>query len=178
MSIIYIQSNLQAYLSSERHHLIFFFFSSTTLCEFWLTQLFLSIVSPPASFVSNCSLPSSSSHSSHRLPILLSAFPSVLLRTVRFIYGLDQFFFAHSFYMPQPAQSYHHFIECLKITHKRREKRGSIWCTVPSVSQRSLHLWHVCLIDTKHENVYWKLWLSDVLCFFGHETGLAESRPE
>ena len=59
----------------------FFFFSSTTLCEFWLAQLFLSISSSPASFISNCSLPSSLSHSSHCLPILLLAFPSVLLHT-------------------------------------------------------------------------------------------------
>jgi len=57
-------------------------FSSTTLCEFWLAQLFLSIVSFPASFVSNWSPPSSSNHSSHRLPILLLALPSVLLLTV------------------------------------------------------------------------------------------------
>ena len=60
----------------------FSFFSSTTLCEFWLAQLFLSIASSPASFVSNCSPPSSSNHSSHRLPILLLAFPSVLLHAV------------------------------------------------------------------------------------------------
>ena len=59
----------------------FSFFSSTTLREFWLAQLFLSISSSPASFVSNYSLPSSSSHSSHRLPILLLAFPSVLMHT-------------------------------------------------------------------------------------------------
>ena len=60
----------------------FFLFSSRTLHEFWLAQLFLSNSSSPASFVSNYSLPSSSSHSSHRLPILLLAFPSVLLHTV------------------------------------------------------------------------------------------------
>ena len=59
-----------------------FSFSSTTLCEFWLAKLFLSIASSPASFVSNWSLPSSSNHSSHRLPVLLLAFLSVLLRTV------------------------------------------------------------------------------------------------
>ena len=57
-------------------------FSSTTLCKFWLAQLFLSTVSSPASFVSNYPLPSSWSHSSHRPPILLLAFPSVLLHTV------------------------------------------------------------------------------------------------
>ena len=61
--------------------ILFFFFSSTTLCEFWLAQLFLSISSSAVSFVSNYSLPSSSSHSSHRVPILLLAFPSVLLHT-------------------------------------------------------------------------------------------------
>ena len=60
----------------------FFFFISTTLCEFWLAQLFLYISSSPASFVSNCSPPSSSNHSSHRPPILLLACPSVLLHTV------------------------------------------------------------------------------------------------
>ena len=60
----------------------FFFFSSTTLYEFWLAQLFLSISSSPASFVSNYSLSSSSSHSSRHPPILLLAFPSVLLHTV------------------------------------------------------------------------------------------------
>ena len=52
--------------------------SSTTLCEFWLAQLFLSISSSPASFVSNWSPPSSSNHP----PILLLAFPSALLHTV------------------------------------------------------------------------------------------------
>ena len=62
--------------------LILLFFSSTTLCEFWLAELFLSISSSPASFVSNYSFPSSSSHSSHRPPVLLLAFPSVLLHTV------------------------------------------------------------------------------------------------
>ena len=56
-------------------------FSSTTLCEFWLAQLFLSIASSPVSFVSNCSLPSSSNHSSHRLPILLLAFCGLLSST-------------------------------------------------------------------------------------------------
>jgi len=49
-------------------------FSSTTLCEFWVAQLFLSIVSFPAPFVSNWSPPFPSNHSSHRLPILLLAF--------------------------------------------------------------------------------------------------------
>jgi len=57
-------------------------FSSTTLCEFRLAQLFLSISSSPTSFVSNWSPPSSSNHSSYRLPIFLLVFPSVLLHTV------------------------------------------------------------------------------------------------
>jgi hypothetical protein len=39
------------------HQYIFFFFSSTTLYEFWLAQLFLSIVSSPGPSVSNFSLP-------------------------------------------------------------------------------------------------------------------------
>jgi hypothetical protein len=39
----------------------FFFFSSTTLYEFWLAQLFLSIVSSLAPSVSSSSLPSFSS---------------------------------------------------------------------------------------------------------------------
>jgi len=56
-------------------------FSSTTLCEFWLVHLFLSIAYSPASFFSNWSPPSASNHSSHRLPILLLALPSVLLHT-------------------------------------------------------------------------------------------------
>jgi len=64
------------------HCLTVFFFSSTILCVFWLAQLFISISSSPASFLSNYSLQSSSSHSSHRPPILLLAFPSVLLHTV------------------------------------------------------------------------------------------------
>ena len=85
----------------------FFFLSCTTLCEFWLAQLFLFICSSPASFVSNYSLPSSSSHSSHRPPILLLAFLSVLLHTV---YGLGHSFIGRSFYMPQPAQSFVFYI--------------------------------------------------------------------
>ena len=79
---------------------IFFFFSSTNLYEFWLAQLFLSISSSPASFVSNYSLPSSSSHSSHHPPNLLLAFPSVLLHTVSIcIWSWPLFrwsFFVHS----------------------------------------------------------------------------------
>jgi hypothetical protein len=46
----------------------FFFFSSTTLYEFWLAQLFLSIVSSLASSVSSSSLPTFSGHSGNVLP--------------------------------------------------------------------------------------------------------------
>jgi hypothetical protein len=60
----------------------FFFFSSTTLYEFWLAQLFPSIVSSLAPSVSSSSLPSFSGHFSRHLPILILAFLSVLLRTV------------------------------------------------------------------------------------------------
>jgi len=81
-------------------------FSSTTLCEFWLAQLFLSIVSSPVSFVSNWSPPSSTNHSSHRPPILLLAFPSVCSIRFPFVYGLSHSFISHFFYMPQPAQSF------------------------------------------------------------------------
>jgi hypothetical protein len=59
-----------------------FFFSSTTLYEFRIAQLFLSIVSSLAPSVSSSSLPSFSGHFSCRLPILILAFLSVLLRTV------------------------------------------------------------------------------------------------
>jgi hypothetical protein len=58
----------------------FFFFSSTTPCEFWLAQLFLSIVSSLAPSFSNFSLPSSSSfltsssHLSLGLPFGLVAY--------------------------------------------------------------------------------------------------------
>ena len=48
----------------------FFFLSSTTLCEFWLAQLFLSMVSFPVPSVSNYLLPSSSNHLSRHHPIL------------------------------------------------------------------------------------------------------------
>jgi hypothetical protein len=61
----------------------FFFFSSTTLYEFWLAQLFLSIISSLAPSVSSSSLPSFSGNFSRRLSILILAFLSVLLRTVR-----------------------------------------------------------------------------------------------
>jgi hypothetical protein len=60
----------------------FFFFSSTTPCEFWLAQLFLSIASSLAPFVSSSALPSSSNHFSRHLPILVMAFLSVVLHTV------------------------------------------------------------------------------------------------
>jgi len=73
------KANLTLFMTQKE---TFFFFSSTTLYEFWLAQLFLSISSSPASFVSNYSLPSSSCHSSHRPPILLLTFPSFLLHTV------------------------------------------------------------------------------------------------
>ena len=80
----------------------FFFFSSTTLCEFWLAQLFLSISSSPASFVSNYSLPSPSSHSSRSPPILLLAFPSVSLHTVS-IWIWSWPFFHWSFFLHAPT---------------------------------------------------------------------------
>ena len=65
------------------HYITFFFFlSSTTLCEFWLAQLFLSMVSFPVPSVSNYLLPSSSDRLSCRHPILILAFLSVLLRVV------------------------------------------------------------------------------------------------
>ena len=61
---------------------MFFFFSCTTVYEFWLAQLFLSISSSPASFVSNYSLPhiflksflTSSSHLTLGIPFGLVAF--------------------------------------------------------------------------------------------------------
>jgi hypothetical protein len=65
--------------------ILFFFFSSTTLYEFWFAQLFLSIVSALAPSVSSSS--SFSGHFSRRLPILILAFLSVLLRLVS-IYGM------------------------------------------------------------------------------------------
>ena len=70
---------------------------------------------------------------------------------------------------------HHHLIECLKITHKQCEQRGSIRCAVPSGFQRFLHLWHVCFFDTTHQTVYCKMWWSDVACFFGHETDLLQT---
>jgi len=62
----------------------FFFFSSTILYEFWLAQLFLSIVSSPAPSVSNFSLPYFPDRSSHHPPNLILASLSVLLRTVSY----------------------------------------------------------------------------------------------
>jgi hypothetical protein len=50
--------------------------------EFWLAQLFLSIVSSLAPSVSSSSLPSFSGHFSRRLPTLILAFLLVLLRTI------------------------------------------------------------------------------------------------
>ena len=50
--------------------------------SFGLLNYLLPIAPSPASFVSNWSPPSSSNHSSRRPPILLLAFPSVLLHTV------------------------------------------------------------------------------------------------
>ena len=64
------------------YHIFFFFFSSTTLYEFWLAQLFRSIASSLVLSVSSSSLPSFSDHFSRRLPILILAFLSVLLRMV------------------------------------------------------------------------------------------------
>ena len=52
-----IVSGLVRYLWTPSEFKFFFFFSSTTLYEFWLAQLFLSIVSSPAPSVSNFSLP-------------------------------------------------------------------------------------------------------------------------
>ena len=64
-------------------YLVFFFFlSSTTLWEFWLAQLFLSMVSFPVPSVSNYLLPSSSNRLSRHHPILILVFLSVLLRVV------------------------------------------------------------------------------------------------
>jgi hypothetical protein len=68
--------------SQELLPFLFFFFSSTTLYEFWLAQLFLSIVFSLVPSVSSSSLPSFSGHFSRRLPILILAFLSVLLRTI------------------------------------------------------------------------------------------------
>jgi hypothetical protein len=70
------------YFENQLEYTNTFFFSSSTLYEFWLAQLFLSIVSSLASSVSSSSLPSFSGHFSRRLPILISTFLSVLLRTI------------------------------------------------------------------------------------------------
>jgi len=60
----------------------FFFLSSTTLCEFRLAQLFLSMISLPVPSVSNYLLPSSSNRLSRHHPILILAFLSVLLHVI------------------------------------------------------------------------------------------------
>ena len=62
--------------------ILLFFLISTSLCEFWVAQLFLSMVSFPVPSVSNYLLPSSSNHLSRHHPILILAFLSVLLRVV------------------------------------------------------------------------------------------------
>ena len=61
-------------LSSCFYLYFFFFLSSTTLCEFWLAQLFLSMISFPALSVSNYLLPFSSNRLSRHHPILILAF--------------------------------------------------------------------------------------------------------
>ena len=106
ISLLVQQHKFQVQSQQKYTIIIIFFFSSTNLCEFWLAQLFLSISSSPASFVSNYSLPPTSNHSSHRLPILLLAFPSVLLHTVSICIWSWHSFVGHSFYKPQPAQSF------------------------------------------------------------------------
>jgi len=63
-------------------YFFFFFLSSTTLCEFWLAQLFLSMVSFPVPSVSNYLLQFSSNRLSRHHSILILAFLSVLLRVV------------------------------------------------------------------------------------------------
>jgi hypothetical protein len=113
----------------------FFFFSSTTLYEFWLAQLFPSIVSSLAPSIFISSLPSFSGNFSRHLPILTLAFlfalcfhffTSIFLRSFlassshlnlglpfRLVaYGFHLYmvrsysFVWHSFYMPQPVQPF------------------------------------------------------------------------
>ena len=59
----------------SRAFFFFFFLSSITLCEFWLVQLFLSMVSFPVPSVSNYLLPSSSNrlsrHKTFHVPIYM-----------------------------------------------------------------------------------------------------------
>jgi len=38
---------MHTYIHTHLHTYVFFFLSSTTVCEFWLAQLFLSMVSFP-----------------------------------------------------------------------------------------------------------------------------------
>ena len=64
------------------NEIFFFFLSSTILCEFWLAQLFLFVVSFPVPSVSNYLFPTSSNHLSRHHPVLILAFLSVLLRVV------------------------------------------------------------------------------------------------
>jgi len=78
----------------------FFFLSSTTLCEFWLAQLFLSMVSFPVPSVSNYLLPSSSnssltssSHLNLRLPF------GLVVCGFHFINAFNYSFIRHSFNM-------------------------------------------------------------------------------
>jgi hypothetical protein len=82
------ETTMHSYKKKQQSYysVYFFFFSSTTLYEFWLAQLFSSIVSSLAPSVSSSSLPSFSGHFSRRLPILILAFLSVLLRTVITVY--------------------------------------------------------------------------------------------
>ena len=85
---------------------VFFFLSSTTLCEFWLAQLFLSMVSFPVPSVSNYLLPSSSnssltssSHLNLRLPF------GLVVCGFHFINVFNYSFIRHSFNMSHPTQS-------------------------------------------------------------------------
>jgi hypothetical protein len=64
----------------------FFFFSSTTFYEFWLAQLFLSIVSSLAPSVSSSSLPSFSGNKTDAWELHIILFPS-LMRILLIILG-------------------------------------------------------------------------------------------
>jgi len=97
----------QTFVFISRLMLLLSSFSCTSLCEFWLAQLFPSIASSPASFVSNWSPP----HLPQVIPhIVLPSYswPSLRSCCIRFafVYGLRHSFIGHSFYMPQPAQSF------------------------------------------------------------------------
>ena len=81
-----------------------FSFSSTTLCEFWVSQLFLSIVPSPASFCFQLV-----THLLQIIPHIVFpsySWPSLQSCCIRFpfVYDLSHSFISHSFYMPQPAQ--------------------------------------------------------------------------